>query len=380
MTASGRQSGDAAIGYALIGGGRFGLFACQQHQALKEVQLRAVADIDLEAARRTAAALGVGAAGTVDDVLARDDVELAYIAAPPWTHCELAEKALRAGKHVLCEKPLALTLKEARAMLDLAQQHGRLLVANLLMRYNPLCEAVKQIIDQRLLGEPLHGFFENYAKDEILPPGHWFWDAQKSGGIFVEHGVHFFDLFRWWLGEAQLESAQAVRRPGADFIEQVQAVWRYEHDVLVNFYHSFTQAERMDRQEMRLVFERGTVQLFEWVPTTVAVDAILPDESLAALQALLPHAVVDPITSYRGEHRRVMSRHKRYEVDGRYRIQAGSGMSKDALYGHIVRALLADQVAALRNPRHVRRVTEANGYDSLQTAAQAQQLAEAHVQ
>ncbi|MFW6060715.1 MAG: Gfo/Idh/MocA family protein [Phycisphaeraceae bacterium] len=369
-----------AVGYALIGGGRFGLFACQQHRSLKEVRLRAVADIDPHAARRTAASLGVEAAGTVDDVLARDDVQLVYIAAPPWTHRELTEKALNAGKHVLCEKPLAVTLEEARAMIELAQQRGRLLVANLLMRYNPLCEAVRQLIDQRSFGEPLHGFFENYAKDEILPPDHWFWDPQKSGGIFVEHGVHFFDLFQWWLGEAQLESAQAVRRPGAEFIEQVQATWRYETGALVNFYHGFTQAERMDRQEMRLLFERGTVQLFEWVPTMVEVDALLDDHALAALQELLPHAVVEPVASYRGEERRVTSRHKTYQVDGRYRIRADSGMSKDELYGHVVRGLLADQVAALRDPAHVRRVTERNGYDALAQAVQAQRLAEANVQ
>ncbi len=367
------------VGYALIGSGRFGFFACQEHAALPEVELRAVADIDHEAAKRVAETLGVSAAGSVDEILNRSDVELVYIASPPWTHRELVEKALNANKHVLCEKPIALTLDDARAMLELAQQRGLLLATNLLMHYDPLCEVVKQIIDQRLLGEPLHGFFENYAKDEPLPPGHWFWDTSKSGGILIEHGVHFFDLFRWWLDDAQLEAAQLVRRPNTNIIEQMQCTYRYENSVLVNFYHGFTQAERMDRQEMRLLFERGTVRLFEWVPTSLEVDCIVDNQHLAALQALLPNAVVEAVASYQGEQRQVISRHKKYEVDGRYRIQADTGMSKDALYGHVLRELLGDQVAMLRNPSHTRRVTELNGYASLEMAVDAQHLADTHV-
>jgi len=366
------------IGYALIGAGKFGLFACQNYAKLDDVRLCAVADADAQAAQRVADQLGVDAAASVDDALARVDVELAYIAAPPWTHRELTEKSLRAGKHVLCEKPLALTADDAQAMLDLAREKNLLLVADLLMRYNPLCEAVKQIIDRRLLGEPLHGFFENYAKDEPLPPGHWFWDPAHSGGIFVEHAVHFFDLFRWWLGEMKLESAQSVRRPNSEITEQVQCVCRYDNDVLVNFYHGFTQAERMDRQEMRILFERGTLQLVEWMPTKLQIDCIVTDRQLSALQDLLPHAVVETVKSYRGDERQVTSRHKPYEVDGRYLIRADTGMEKLDLYGHALRGLLADQVAFLRAPSHARRITEDHGRTSLVSAAAAQCLADTH--
>ena len=69
-----------------------------------------------------------------------------------------------------------------------------------MQRYNPVYDAVDRLIQSGTLGELLHGSFENYASDENLPPEHWFWDRSKSGGIFVEHGVHFFDLFAGWLG------------------------------------------------------------------------------------------------------------------------------------------------------------------------------------
>ena len=120
-----------------------------------------------------------------------------------------AMAALRAGKHVICEKPLAMTVAQADEMIAEAHRHDRLLVANLMQRYNPVSDAVGRLVEAKVLGEPLHGSFENYASDENLGPGHWFWDRSKSGGIFIEHGVHFFDLFAGWLGPGRVVAAAA---------------------------------------------------------------------------------------------------------------------------------------------------------------------------
>jgi predicted dehydrogenase len=81
----------------------------------------------------------------------------------------------------------------------------------------------------------LRGTFENYASDEGLGPDHWFWDRTKSGGIFIEHGVHFFDMFAGWLGVGTVESAGRVRRPESGIEEQVllhRSVRRCARDVL----------------------------------------------------------------------------------------------------------------------------------------------------
>lgn len=372
-----RGSAHGALRFALLGAGRFGQFACEQYRELHTAQLVAVADAVPGAALAASQHLGVPAA-SVEEVLARRDVELVYIAAPPWTHRELAGQALAAGKHVLCEKPLAIELDSAEELLRLAQERGRVLSVNLIMRYNPLCDIVRRIIRDRLLGQPLHGFFENNAKDEPLPPEHWFWDRDKSGGIFIEHGVHFFDLYEWWLGEGEVVAAQQIYRPpinAASVIEQVQATVNY-NDVLVNFHHGFTQAERMDRQEMRLIFERGSIRLFEWVPTGMEIDCLATEATRDAIGHLLPHHEMETLATYQGQERQVTSRHKDYEVDGRYLFRAHAGMSKSDLYGHVLRGLLDDQVRAIRDPNHRRRITEENGYRSLQTAVAAQRLAD----
>ena len=78
----------------------------------------------------------------VDALLRRDDVDLVYIATPPFLHHPQAMAALEAGKHVIVEKPLALTVAQADAMIAAARQRDRLLVANLMQRYNPLFDAV----------------------------------------------------------------------------------------------------------------------------------------------------------------------------------------------------------------------------------------------
>ena len=153
-------------------------------------------------------------------------------------------------------------------------QRGLLLATNLMQRYNPLFDAVGELLKRKPLGELLHAYFENYACDESLPAEHWFWDRSKSGGIFVEHGVHFFDLFAGWLGPGKVEAAQVCVRPGTTIEDQVQCTVRYGDGVLVNFYHGFTQLGRMDRQELRLVFERGDVRLEEWIPVRATIHAV----------------------------------------------------------------------------------------------------------
>jgi predicted dehydrogenase len=78
------------------------------------------------------------------------------------------------------------------------------------MRYDPLNQAIARILEAGSLGAPLHAFFENYASDTPLGPGHWFWKPEISGGIFIEHGVHFFDLFRMWFGSGEVVGGAAV--------------------------------------------------------------------------------------------------------------------------------------------------------------------------
>ena len=142
------------------------------------------------------------------------ETDIIYIATPPFLHYSQSKQALLAGKHVICEKPAAFKSAEVNELIDIAKEKNLLYVVNLMQRYNPLFPMVKTCVDEKLLGEFLHGYFENYASDETLDEKHWMWDEKKSGGIFIEHAVHFFDLIEGWLGKGELIASQKIKRKG----------------------------------------------------------------------------------------------------------------------------------------------------------------------
>jgi predicted dehydrogenase len=242
--------------------------------------------------------------------------------------------------------------------------------------YNPIAEAVRRLIESRALGECLHGSFDNFAGDEGLSAQHWFWDRAKSGGIFIEHGVHFFDLFAGWLGHGEVVAAQRVLRPASGLEEQVQCTVRYPHGVLVNFYHSFTQTGRLDRQTFRLLFERGDITLEEWVPVRISVRGVVNEEQTRTIMELLPGATLDVLESYGGASRAARGRHKDMDLSQLIEVRHGLGDSKMRRYSELLRALFTDQLAWLRDRTHARKITEQNGRDSLAMAAAATELAD----
>ena len=163
-------------------------------------------------------------------------------------------------------------------------------------------------------------------------------------------------------------------RPGTTIEDQVQCTVRYG-DVLVNFYHGFTQIGRMDRQELRLVFERGDVRLDEWIPIRATIHAVVDEADASTLCELFPGARLDVKASYSGKDRDCSGRHKALNIHQRVEMSCGHGVQKMHRYGEMVRDLFADQLAWIADRRHVRRVTNENGIDALAVAVDADNLA-----
>jgi predicted dehydrogenase len=361
-----------------------------QYRQLPDVCVASVADIDPAAALRAASELHAEPRDP-DVLLTSPDLDLVYIATPPALHYRQASTALRSGRHVLVEKPLATTVADARALEETAVRAHLVCVANLVERYNPLAHAIRRLIDSRILGSLVHGLFLNEAADEGLTREHWFWNRDMSGGIFIEHGVHFFDLVASWLGQGAVVSAARSLRPesggqptdadrkGGDtkrepVEEQVMCTCRYG-DILFHYEHGFHQPSRMDRQEMRLVFERGEVRLFDWVPTRGELRGLVDDDGLAVLAGMLPGSAVHTIEHYQGARCRVRGRFQSFEATSLVEIGFGLGLDKLALYGQVVRDLAADQIAWISDPAHVRNLTEADSAACVAVACDADRLA-----
>lgn len=373
------ESGDVGpdLGLGVIGCGGFGLYALQQFAQTPGVKLAGMAGTARPASLAAAARYGLEDVVEIDRLLELSEVDLVYIATPPFLHHSQAKQALQAGKHVICEKPLAMSVAEADELVELAARNDRLLVANLMQRYNPVYAMTWRLIESNALGALLHGYFENYASDENLSPSHWFWDREKSGGIFIEHGVHFFDMFSGWLGGGELAGAQVSRRPGTEIENQVQCSVRYRDGIHVNFYHGFHQAGRMDRQELRLVFERGDLLLRGWVPTSAHIHAIAGEADMRTIADLFPQARIDALVQYGPDDRTCRGHGNEYDVYQEFQLHWGEGRNKSRVYCEILRALMADQVAWIRDRAHERIITEKNGRDSVAMACRADEIARA---
>ncbi len=364
-----------SIRIGIVGCGGFARYAVGEFIKLTGVQVTAMCEPDEHAAQLGAEAFGIPNVDSPEALAQRDDVDLMYIGTPPALHHPQALAALRAGKHVICEKPLAISNEQAAELVVLAGERDRLLVANLMQRYNPIFDTVRRVIESRLLGDVLHGFLENYASDENLSIEHWFWKPEISARIFIEHGVHFFDLFEGWLGPGRVVAAQRNLRPGSNIEDQVLCTVAHDSNVHVHHYHGFTQPGRFDRQTFRLLFERGEITLEEWVPTRLTLRALTDAANLQRLAALLPGAKLTTLAEYKGDERQAGGRHKSFVVDQMVEFRLGDEVRKMDRYAEILQGMFADQWAWIRDHSHVRRITEENGRRSVAMAVDATRLA-----
>jgi predicted dehydrogenase len=277
---------DEVLGLGLVGAGRFAGFLAAAAEDVPGLALRAVTDPDSAAAARLADTHSARSATGLRDLLDDSDVDVVAVATPPSSHPGVARSALSAGKHVFCEKPLATALTEARDLVGLAARSGRVLVVDHVLRYNPLLHALT-VLRGELLGPVQRFSFENDASDEHLPRGHWFWDDDVSGGIFVEHGVHFFDAAHLLVGSTPL-SVSAVEAHRADgTADLVSATAVHPDGVLATHTHGFSHPDRCERQHWRLDHGAAEVTVEGWIPLRAQVDA-WTDDAGAELAARLP--------------------------------------------------------------------------------------------
>ncbi len=360
-----------AIGYALLGVSGFGEFCLEHYRDLQGLRLVAVWNRTPAKAAQLASRYGLRHHPTVEELVSDPEVDLVHVATIPSLHAHHAWAALDRGKHVLCEKPLATCVEDAEGLLALADERGVRLGINFVMRFSPLWVPVRTLVQERLLGAPLRAEVVNCAGDAGLPEGHWFWDESQSGGIFVEHGVHFFDLLASWFGAGgTVTGADRGRRPGTALVEQVSCNVRYDDQTSAGFYHGFHQLACLDRQQVRLIFERGELVLSGWVAGSLQGRAALDGGSLQRIQALFPGAHLTREGETSG---RLRGRGRDVPVEAVVQFSWSDGRDGQTLYGSALRDLLADLLEGVRNPGHALRVGAPEGLAALRQASSARE-------
>lgn len=154
------------------------------------------------------------------ELMRLDEIDAVAIAAPPYLHHQMALAAIEAGKHVLCEKPMARNLAESRDMVKMAQDAGLATMVNHEFRFLPLRARVKELIDDGYIGEPQAAtmtFFRSNLADPASRPFGWLMERDKAGGMLGATGSHHVDALRWWFGEitavAGATATMIKRRP-----------------------------------------------------------------------------------------------------------------------------------------------------------------------
>ena len=362
--------------YGLIGCGRFGHFCLDLLRRMDRVQAVAVADVARSAAEALGEAFKVQACQTPEQLIRQADLDLVHIASPPSSHYDLAWAAIQAGKHVLCEKPLALNHDQASRLVAAANERGVLLAVNHVLRYSPLLQTAKRVIDSGVLGRPLRAFFENYAEDERLPADQWFWDPDVSGGIFIEHGVHFFDLYRWWFGDGRAVWATNLQREQTRQLDRACCTVLYDSGVLGQFYHGFDQAYRLDRADHRVLLERGDIQIVGWVPMELHVHGIVDEAGRHTLDAICDRWQTEVVDQYEPDRQPCHSRGKSYRVAMRARWSWQLPTEqRSEVYQGLFRSLLSDQLDRLDNPAHRPHLTAEDASEAVALGEQATRLA-----
>ena len=170
------------------------------------VQACAWMDPNEEAARAAADQYGGQAFTEYVDLLNHPGLDAVLIASPTWMHMPQTVAAAQAGKHVLCEKPMAPTLSEARTMIQACQESGVLLMLGFMKRFTPAFQAVRDMIASGELGEVFEIRCDWSWPQYFQEP--WRDSLRGLGGLFQDHGSHTLDLCRWWVGDIATVSAE----------------------------------------------------------------------------------------------------------------------------------------------------------------------------
>jgi predicted dehydrogenase len=365
------------LALGLIGPRGFGAFCTGAYHDAGVARVVAFAGRDPLVLTDMARQYGVPSTYTDWREMLRDPaVEAVHIVTPPDKHAEMARAALQAGKHVFVEKPLATSAADAQAILAAGKDAGKAVGVNFVMRYDPLYQTVLAIARNGWLGPLTHVGFENYASDEGLGDDHWFWDPVASGGIFVEHGVHFFDMIGAIVGAParNVLGRTWIRADGTGKEDRVQALVTYENGVEASFYHAFNRPGALEKQTAHFAFERGHVALNGWIPTSLTLNAIVDDAGLAGLQTVLPIEVADD-GDFPAPGRTVRGNGKNFFVSCRVHAHQSLG-GPTPVYLKAVQDAMADFAASVRDPAHRLLVTGEDGAASVRLAAAARESAQ----
>lgn len=264
---------------AVVGAGNMGTVHAAAYARLPDARVRVVVDHDLDRAAALAARFGARADRDLDAALGDPEVQAVSVCLPTRFHCATVLAAVAAGKHVLCEKPIAWTLAEADRMIEAAERAGVHFLVGHVLRFWPEYVAAKRLVESGELGA-----VRALSAGRVNPPAWWTsWIAQpaESGGAVLDLLVHDADVGNWFLGmPARVTGAQGFRSETGAW-DHVQALVAYPSGIAALEASYAMPPGGPSEFYLRILAERGAITFRRSAPTSGTGEV---DTTLVALR------------------------------------------------------------------------------------------------
>ncbi|MFN8035840.1 MAG: Gfo/Idh/MocA family oxidoreductase [Acidimicrobiia bacterium] len=272
------------VGIGMIGCGMIGQIHADGVAKLADDGVaRAVVAADPSAEARAAAQRNGGFERTTDDpfeVIDDPGVDAVMICSPTRTHPELVTATVAAGKPLLCEKPLATTFGDVRAMCGEVERSGLVAQVGFHSRFHPLVRELRAIVDDGRLGAPIAYTVrdDQYWPTGEVVPGHSSWRSRRAeagGGALLEHSIHAADVCNWLFGRPTEVFAKHRSLFGYDVEDAAALTIDHETGVIGNLVTVFHGGRGREERRIEVFFEGGAVEITHDFVVGAAEDSFL---------------------------------------------------------------------------------------------------------
>lgn len=258
--------------FGIIGTGAIATQFVREAKNAKVVDVVAVVARDFVKTQQFAKQHGIECAyETIEQFLADQTIDCVYIATFHPTHAQYSIQALQAGKHVLCEKPAALTVEQIKKVIDVAKSQKKLFMEAMTLGFQPVYQEVKEIIKSGVIGK-VQAIQSSFGKVSQKAHKH---KASEAGGALYDIGI--YNLFLNWdlLGKSERQIAVVQMHQCWDVIGTVQVIQEYAENIQA---YSFMSIDKVTAQDAFIMGEKGAIRLLPVWTTAQGYELLLNNQ------------------------------------------------------------------------------------------------------
>jgi predicted dehydrogenase len=248
------------INAAIVGTGFIGPAHLEALRRLPNIEVTALCEVNIDLAKEKAELLGIANAYTFEEMLQHPDIDVVHICTPNFLHFSQSKAALLAGKHVICEKPLATKIEEAEELVALAQEKGLVNAVHFNLRYYPMVRQMKSMRESGDLGE-IYSIMGSYLQDWLFLNTDYNWrlEPDKSGDsrAIADIGSHLLDLTEYVTGLRVTEVMADFSTVHKTRLKPLKAIETYSGKMLQESDYAEVPINTEDHATVMLRFDNG---------------------------------------------------------------------------------------------------------------------------